>query len=173
MLLREFLHPNCIVKECNFSIISFPLFGTKETVVPPPPPFNFTRPKSAQQNDTVVIDDNLDRNPFADWFQNIFGRPSSTPEPPVLLDPPEHCDECSEYSIMFSLLNSMVYLRFLKISRMRRDQQKASNCWWCGNKSESVPMDGPTDIRKSFLLWWFIDQRSICFNSSPLRQWFQ
>lgn len=55
-----------------------------------------------QRNDTVApVDNSVDRNPFTDWLQNIFGRPPPTTEKPISLDPPERCDECSEYETMY------------------------------------------------------------------------
>lgn len=64
--------------------------------VPPPPPFNFTMVRNDLQNETIMSENSVDRNPFTDWLQNIFGRPPPATEKPTELVPPEHCDECSE-----------------------------------------------------------------------------
>lgn len=57
------------------------------------PPFNFTGLKVEVTNNTSSDDGGEDRNPFVDWLQSILGRP--TTEKPILLEPPEHCDDCS------------------------------------------------------------------------------
>lgn len=52
-------------------------------------------------SDSVIVDstDNApiaggDRNPLVEWLQQIFNRPTTT-EPPLVLEPPDNCQECS------------------------------------------------------------------------------
>lgn len=40
-------------------------------------------------------DGSLERNPFLQWIQGIFG--VTTTEAPVLLSPPDDCESCCEF----------------------------------------------------------------------------
>lgn len=57
--------------------------------------------KAIKTDDNNVVAETLekpnlssDRNPLIEWLQNIFNRPTTT-EAPLILEPPDHCDECS------------------------------------------------------------------------------
>lgn len=52
----------------------------------------------------------LERNPFLQWIQGIFG--VTTTEAPVLLSPPDDCEACCEFLLSLKFSRSYV-LQFI------------------------------------------------------------